>query len=178
MDSIDQLQEEENRKDLNGAEAIKQIKEMAEDAKTCFLCTNTTNGGSIGTRPMTVQKVDEEGNLWFLSANDSHTNTDISRDSSVQLYFQGSPFAGFLHLTGQASISDDRTKIEEFWSPMLKTWFTGGIDDPRISVIKVTPEDGYYWDNKHGQAVAFVKIIVGALTGRTMDDSITGKIAP
>ena len=26
--------------------------------------------------------------------------------------------------------------------------------DPRITVIKVTPSDGYYWDTKHGNAVA------------------------
>ena len=27
-------------------------------------------------------------------------------------------------------------------------WFTEGVRDPRITVIKVTPEDGYYWDTK------------------------------
>jgi len=43
-------------------------------------------------------------------------------------------------------------------------------------VIKVTPSDGYYWDNKHGQAVAFIKQIAGAIMGKTLDDSIEGKI--
>jgi general stress protein 26 len=62
------------------------------------------------------------------------------------------------------------------WKPLAKVWFTGGEDDPRISVIKVEPAEGYYWDNKHGNAIAFVKMLAGALTGQTLDDSIEGKL--
>jgi hypothetical protein len=36
----------------------------------------------------------------------------------------------------------------------------------------------YYWDNKHGSAVAGVKMLVGAVVGKTLDDSIEGKLAP
>ena len=56
-----------------------------------------------------------------------------------------------------ATVSEDKEKIKELWEPLLKTWFTEGIDDPRISVIKVDPTEAYYWDNKHGNAVAFEK---------------------
>jgi hypothetical protein len=36
--------------------------------------------------------------------------------------------------------------------------------------------DGYYWDTKHGHAVALVKMIAGALSGKTLDDSIEGTL--
>lgn len=58
----------------------------------------------------------------------------------------------------------------------MKTWFTEGIDDPRITVIKVTPSAGYYWDTKHGQFVAGIKMLLGAAIGQTLDDSIEGKL--
>ena len=61
---------------------------------------------------------------------------------------------------------------------MIKTWFTEGVDDPRITVIKVTPEDGYYWDTKHGTIVSFAKQLVGAAIGQTLDDSIEGTLKP
>ena len=60
----------------------------------------------------------------------------------------------------------------------MKTWFTGGQDDPRITVIKVTPTSGYYWDNKHGDLVAATKMVVGAAIGKTLDDSIEGSLRP
>ena len=58
----------------------------------------------------------------------------------------------------------------------MKTWFTEGVDDPRITVIKVDTIEGYYWDNKHGNAIAFMKMTAGALMGKTFDDSIEGRL--
>ena len=50
------------------------------------------------------------------------------------------------------------------------------VDDPRITVIKVTPSEGYYWDTKHGNAVAGVKMLIGTVLRKTLDDSVTGKL--
>lgn len=177
MDSINQNQEEQNRADLSGSEAIKKIRELVEKAGTCFFCTRVAMGGS-GARPMSVQKIDEQGTLWFLSANDSHKNRELVLAPEVTLYFQGSAHSDFLVLEGAATVSTDRARIEELWEPVLKTWFTEGIDDPRISVIKVVPTDGYYWDTKHGNAVAGIKMLIGAALGKTMDDSIEGVLEP
>jgi general stress protein 26 len=125
---------------------------------------------------MNVLQVDEQGNLWFLSASDSHKNQELLGDSAVRLFFQGSPHSEFLHLEGTATVSRDKAKIKELWNFVLKTWFTEGIDDPRITVIKVAPSHGYYWDNKHGNTVAGIKMLIGATIGKTLDDSIEGKI--
>ena len=176
MDSINQNQPEENRRDLRGAEAVAKLKELVEKAETCFFCTTPATSRSGGVRPMSVQQVDDAGNLWFLSADDSHKNAELERDSNVQLYFQGSKHSDFITLGGRASISRDKAKIEELWEPIVKTWFTEGKDDPRITVIKVVPTSGYYWDTKHGNTVAGVKMLVGAAIGKTLDDSIEGEL--
>lgn len=175
MNSINKNQEGNHHQDLSGKAAVEKIKELA-DENTCFFCTAISADQKINNRPMAVQKTDEEGNLWFVCANDSHTYSDIKADPHVQLFFKGSSHSDFLSLYGKASLSADRTMIKELWEPVLKTWFTEGEDDPRISVVKVTPESGYYWDNKHGNAVALLKMVAGAITGKTMDDSIEGKI--
>jgi general stress protein 26 len=176
MDAIESNRLEDNREDLQGQDAIKKIKEMVEQSENCFFCSAVVTGESNGDRPMNVRQVDEEGNLWFLSAKDSRKNQELAVDPSVRLYFQGSKHADFMQLNGVASISADREKIKELWSPIAKTWFTEGEDDPRISVIKFTPTQGYYWDTKHGLAVAGVKMLIGAVTGKTMDDSVEGKL--
>lgn len=176
MNSINQNQPEENYKEIVGEEAIAKIKELAKKAGSCFFCTSIKTGQSFCTRPMAVQKTDDEGTLFFLSASDSKHNAEIENDPMVQLLFQGSSYDSFLTLYGEASISTDKELIKELWNPMLKTWFTEGIDDPRITVIKIVPAEGYYWDTKHGKLAAFVKQLVGAATGITLDDSIEGTI--
>ncbi|AUD01909.1 pyridoxamine 5'-phosphate oxidase family protein [Spirosoma pollinicola] len=176
MDSINRQQPEKNHEDLIGSEAGKKIKELVDKNSTCFFCTKITAGEPLTTRPMSVQKVDEMGNFWFLSANDSHKNAAIQTDNKVQLLFQGSEYSDFLSVYGEATISTDKALIKELWEPILKTWFTEGEDDPRITVIKVDTLEAYYWDNKHGDAVAFVKMAAGAILGKTLDDSIEGKL--
>ena len=176
MNSINQNQAEDNYENLIGEDAVEKIKELVDKSGTCFFCTNIRSGQAFSARPMTVQKTDEQGNLWFLSANDSNHDKELLEDPYLQLLFQGSQYSDFLNIYGRASISRDQAKIDELWNPMLKTWFTEGKDDPRISVIKVKPVEGYYWDTKNNMAVGFIKRMVGAAIGKTMDDSIEGQI--
>ena len=178
MDSINKQQVEKNHEDLEGKNAGEKIKELAGKTNTCFFCTAIINGKPVAVRPMSVQKMDEQGNFWFLSASDSHKNAEIEMDNKVQLLFQGSAHSDFLSVYGHATISRDKELIKELWEPIIKTWFTGGVDDPRITVIKVETQEGYYWDTKHGNAVAFAKMAAGAIMGKTMDDSIEGKLNP
>jgi general stress protein 26 len=176
MDSINRNQPEDNHKDLSGTEAGKKMYELIKKAEVCFFCTASANTNPEASRPMAVQKVDEDGTCWFLSASDSHKNADIAQDSNVRLMFQGSSHSDFLVLFGEASVSRDQEKIKELWEPILKTWFTEGVDDPRITVLRVVPREGYYWDTKHGEMVAFAKQMIGAAIGKTLDDSIEGKL--
>lgn len=176
--SINREQPEDNTEHLTADQAIDRIKEMVEDAKTCFFRTAVATGPSEAVRPMNVLKTDHLGNLWFLSAKDSHKNAEIVREPSVELFFQASAHSGFLHLTGTATISTNPEIIADLWNPLLKTWFTEGKDDPRITAIKFAPDHGYYWDNKHGAAVAGAKMLIGAAIGKTLDDSIEGTLEP
>jgi len=44
-----------------------------------------------------------------------------------------------VHNYGHAEQGDD----QRAWEPIVKTWFTEGANDPRITAIKITPEEGY-----------------------------------
>ena len=178
MDSINRNQPEDNREDLQGEEAVKKIKDMVKQTENCWFCSAVATGESNGDRPMNVRQVDDEGNLWFLSASDSRKNQELALDPSVKLYFQGSKHSDFMQLNGYATITRNKQKIKELWSPMVQTWFTEGVDDPRATVIQVTPTAGYYWDTKHGNAVAAVKMMIGAALKKTLDDSVEGTLDP
>jgi general stress protein 26 len=176
MDSINKQQPEDNHEDVRGQAAIDRIRQVVDKTETCFFCTAFSTGSTGASRPMSVRHVDDDGTLWFLSANDSHKNAEIAMDPGVRLFFQGSEHAGFLQLTGQARIVSSKAQIKKLWSPVLKTWFTEGADDPRITALSVTPGGGYYWDTKHGPAVAGLKMLIGAAIGKTLDDSIEGRV--
>lgn len=174
MDSINRDQPEGNHEDLGAGAAVDKIKQIVNKSKSCFFCTSIGSGSH--SRPMSIQQVDNAGNLWFLSADDSHKNFELAEDPTVKLYFQGSEHSDFLQLDGIATISRDKEKIKELWQFIVGNWFTEGIDDPRITVIKVRPTEGYYWDTKHGNTVAGIKMFFGALTKTTLNDSVEGRL--
>ena len=176
MKSINKNQEEQNIENFAVQEAVKQIRELIDKSGSCFFVTSTSLNNSHKSRPMSVQKTDDSGSIWFLSAKDSMKNMELAADTDVTLYFQGSSYSDFLELNGHAFVSEDRAKIEELWDPTVKAWFTEGKDDPRISVIQFIPKSGYYWDNKHGNTVAGIKVLISAISGKTMDDSIEGTL--
>jgi general stress protein 26 len=160
-------------KNLTGAEAAAKIKELAEEINTCMFCNYV--GGKLISRPMSSTQADAQGNIWFLSDKNSAKNHELAIHDEVELlYSQGQ--AKFLSLHGRATITFDKEKIKELWTPAAKIWFTEGVDDPRVSAIKVTVSDGYYWDTKHGKAIEIAIMAAAFISGKTMDDGIEGTL--
>ena len=167
-----------NYKDLFSNEAIDKIKEMAEDIKMCMFCTELSVR-PVPTRPMSVLEVDDQGNLWFLSSKNSNKNFEIKHDDDVQLIFAKNADAHFLSVFGKAVIYTDRSHVADIWVPVANTWFEEGKNDPNATVIKVEPQDAYYWDTKSGKMVSMLKWALGAVIGSSVDDnSLEGRLKP
>ena len=162
-------------KDNFKTESVKKLKELAEDVGICMFCTELGTL-PISARPMAVQEVDDHGNLWFISNARSNKNFEIKHDDKVQLFFSKMSSSHYLSVFGQAAIYTNKSTIEEHWTPIAKTWFQEGKDDPDVTVIRVSPSDAYYWDTKDGKAVMFIKWAAGALGAKVDDGGIEGNI--
>jgi general stress protein 26 len=160
-------------KNLAGKEAITKVQEMIDDIEICMFCTY--ENGKLTSRPMSAQDVDEEGNIWFLSDKNSEKNKALQNDNKVELlYAKGN--SKFIAIHGKGTVVYDKEKIKELWTPIAGIWFKEGVDDPNVSLIKVSFEDGYYWDTKHGKMVEIAIMAAALLTGKTMDDGIEGTL--
>ena len=160
---------------LMGPEAIEKMRELVDHNAICMF---TSNVGEVPlqTRPMTTQEVDDEGNFWFFSAKDSHKNYEVRSDARVQLLFANTSNSEYLTVNGRATVVEDRNKIAKMWSPMVKAWFQAGKDDPNLTLIKVTPEDAYYWEPKHNKMVTLLKMAASAVSGKGMEIGSEGKM--
>ena len=161
--------------DLSGPAAARKIADLVEAGDSCFFCTLSMSS-ELHARPMTVTEIEEGGVLWFFTEVDSLKNVELDRDPRVTLFFKEGDNAGHLKLDGQATIVTDPATIHRLWSPKLRAWFTEGENDPRISLLRVEPSSGEYWDNRHGSAVAGIKMLFGALTGRRVDEGVHGNL--
>ena len=161
-------------KNVAGSEALQKIREIAE-GNTAMLCTFSE--GKMLTRPMATQTVESDGSIWFMSRKDSNKNQHLAIDPTMQLIYAEHGSNSYLTLEGRGDITEDQEKKDELWTRWASTWFDGK-DDPNLTLIRFTPEDGFYWDTKHGKMIAMVKMMYGAITGQETDDSREGKVNP
>ncbi len=160
---------------LNSQEAIKKLKDLAEDTRICMFCTEL-GMAPMSTRPMSLQEVDEEGNLWFISSDESNKNFEIKEDNRTQLIFSNPGDMEFLSVYGNAHIYKDRKTIEDKWTSLANAWFEGK-DDPAVTIIRVSPLEGYYWDSTGGKMINFLKYAAAAVTGKKhADGSVEGSL--
>ncbi|MFT3679024.1 MAG: pyridoxamine 5'-phosphate oxidase family protein [Ferruginibacter sp.] len=162
-------------KDLSRENAASKLKELAENIKTCMFCTNLSKEPA-SVRPMGISKVDELGNLWFLSNAESHKNDEIKNNDTVQLIFADPSSSKFMTVYGEADILKDQVSVDEAWTPIAKAWFTEGKDDANLTVIKVHPSIAYYWDTQNGKMITLLKIAAAAISGKPMDGAVEGKL--
>lgn len=166
-----------HEENLHRTAAVDKIREIARSARVGFLGT-CEHGSSVRFDPMALQDVDALGVVWFLSARSSEKNRRIARDPRVHLLISNPADSEYLSLTGTASISDSPALREQYWSPLAKTWFPRGVNDPDLTVIAVHIEDGHYWDAPHGKALSWLMMAVGAVTGRTANVGVEGNVTP
>ena len=159
---------------LSRAEANEKIQHIAK-GEVGMLHTIALDGRDVA-RPMSTSAVDDDGTLWFMTRDDSEKCRHLMLRSDVRLTYSVSSRSEYLTLEGEAALVRDAAKISDLWSPLAKTWFPQGKEDPAIVLIRVTPRAGHYWDTKHNKMVQLVGMVVGALTGKETDDSIEGSI--
>lgn len=132
---------------------MKDLSEKMRDIDFAMLFTRTEHGQLAG-RPMSNNgDVDYDGDSYYFTYEAARTVSDIERDSTVGLSFQGSEglLGGtplFISVEGQAELIRDKAAFEEHWNEDLDYWFEDGIDTPGIVMIKVHATRIHYWEGK------------------------------
>jgi len=151
-------------KNLSNEEAIKKFKKLVNEINVCMFITN--NQKNDHTRPMATVEVEENGTLWFFTDIRSIKVEEVNRNHTVHLVYAHPGKESYLDVWGEASVVTDIQSKKDKWTPFVKAWFPDGVDDPNLALLKVQPQDVYYWDAEAGRMVSFLKIIAGAITGK------------
>ena len=166
----------DNPVNLSHQEGITKLKALAESIKVCLFCTNLKSDDGSTCRPMGMQEIDDKGTFWFFSDVHSEKNLEIKDDKHVQLFFADPGKSSYLVVNGDAEILVDKEKTDELWSPLVKTWFKKGKDDPNISIIRVKTKNAYYWDTDGNSMINLLKLVTSVVTGTNLVNSKEGAI--
>ncbi|MCR6654453.1 MAG: pyridoxamine 5'-phosphate oxidase family protein [Opitutus sp.] len=150
---------------LTPAETFARLEQMIGEIRVGML-TTLGEDRDFHSRPMATLDVDAvAGALWFLTADDSLKAREIHDDWRVGLTYSDAGRSVFVALSGTAQLIEDRAKARELWSPMMKAFFPGGVDDPRLVLLRVVPERVEYWDASENRMQQLFNLAKAAVTG-------------
>lgn len=154
--------------------SIEQLKEMLEGID--FAMLTTLADGKFRSRPMSTQEMDENGDLWFFTSDQTHKIDEIQADPRVNVAYSNPDDNTYVSVFGRAEMSKDKAKMEELWSPILKAWFPEGLDDPCLALLKINIEEVEYWDSPNSKLVQLAGFVKAMVTGQQAEGGDYGKI--
>ena len=150
-------------------ENYRKLKEKTDQVKVGMLTTMNAEG-FLFSRPMTNQQLDEDGYLWFFTSDHSTVSQQLASHTHVNVSFSDPGKSLYISVSGHASVSGDRQKIEQLWNPLVAAWFPKGKEDPQIALIKVHVHAAEYWDADSGKMRQLFAVITAAILGQQPSD--------
>ncbi|MFL6227451.1 MAG: pyridoxamine 5'-phosphate oxidase family protein [Pyrinomonadaceae bacterium] len=167
---------DENKTELNDREgSIKKLAEMIREIDFAML-TTAEGDGSLRSRPMSTQRREFDGDLWFFTRESAPKVGEIEREQQVNVSYAKPEDQRYVSVSGRATVVRERAKIEELWSPELKAWFPEGLEDPDIALLRVAVERAEYWDSPSSAVMHAVGFAKALATGQTYEPGENEKI--
>jgi len=155
---------------------IEKFIEMVKESKVCMLITNEENAQNLSGRPMGINKIDDDGTMWFFTKASSYKVEEIEETKKVSIAIANESSQNYLMIHGTATLVNDKSKMKELWSSIMKAWFPLGLDDPDMTLIKVVPNEVNYWDSSSSKMVVLFNILKAIVTGKEYAEGEHGKI--
>ncbi|MCC6734795.1 MAG: pyridoxamine 5'-phosphate oxidase family protein [Bauldia sp.] len=154
------------------AELADRVWHLAESIRTALLATQ--NGARPHVRPLSAIPKRAEDAIYFLVDVSGSKNAEIERNPEVTLAFADTGKGDYVTIAGTASVSNDRARIRELWTPFAKAWWSSE-DDPDIRLLTVTPEKAEIWEGPN-KLVAAAIMLTAAVTGAAPAVGEHGKV--
>lgn len=159
----------------NRQEAIEFLKEKIEDVRVAML-TTVTRKGPLRSVPMQTTEIDDEGALWFFTGESSDKIQEIRQNPLVCVIYANPEKNVYVSVHGTAEQVDDQAKKEELYTPVVRAWFKGGVNDPDLTLLKVNIAEAEYWEGSSSKLVVGFNLLKSIVTGQRYDEGEYGSV--
>lgn len=141
--------------------------ELIKDIRFAMV-THVHHDGRLRACPLTTanqEGMNENQNLYFLVGKHSMLGHCLATPAQISVTYADPGADSYVALAAHGRLSDDIALKEKLFSPMAKSWFPGGPDDPNLTVLVAHVEHAEYWDVKESKLVQLLTMAKAAVTG-------------
>ena len=179
MSNVSESQRIEKDEHLTGDAAVAKVRKLLPSFKAAIFVTGVRSGQALHSRPLALQGDPEifGGTLWFFADDRSPKVDELAVDSAVTLFMQNDSATHYLQLDGPAWLSKDKAKMRELFTPIAKTWFPGGLDDPHLTLIRFNAATGAFWESPGGVWQVAAAFATSLITGKPGKSGTSGTLS-
>jgi general stress protein 26 len=155
------------------SDQTRKVAELLKGERFAFL-TTVMKDGRLASRPMTLQEVEFDGDLWFFAERDSNPVRHITDSPQVNVGVGSG--GSWVSLSGDAVLVDDVAKKRELWNSAVEAWFPQGPDDDSVVLLKVEGDSAEYWDSPGGRLATVFSFAKAKITGERIEGGENEKV--
>jgi general stress protein 26 len=140
---------------------------LVEDHPTAMM--TTMDGELLRARPMRGHADPLNDAVWFFTRASAPKVDEIEDGQQVGLAYADPTQEEYVSISGRADLVRDRQKIGQLWNAFAAAWLPEGPDDPDVALIRVSAEQGEFWDGPRSRIVQLGRIAKARLTGEEPD---------
>jgi general stress protein 26 len=148
------------------AEDTRRVAEIVGNHRFGMLTTRDPFGSMV-SRPMAMQEVEFDGDLWFFAERGSRKIDHIGAHPQVNVAMSSDD--SWVSLTGEAAVVDEVARKRELWNGGVEAWLPQGPDDDGVVLIRVESTSAEYWDTPGGRIATAISFAKAKLTGQRFE---------
>ncbi len=120
-------------------------------------------------QPMTAFCEPDNGQIWFFSRSDTDLARAVTEGADAMFVVQAKDQGLQACVGGRLAQQIDRTRIEQYWGPIVAAWYPEGKDDPRLTLLRFDLSDAQVWLSETNPLAFGFQIAKANVTGREPD---------
>ena len=157
---------------MSDAESISKVTDIINDSHIGMF-TTINEAGALVSRPLAVQEVKDDGDMWFFTSANTSQVAHIRANPAVNVSF--GKRTEWVSVAGTAEVVTDRQLIHDMWNQVV-AWFPDGPDTPEVVLLHVDSDSAEYWTSPGGTAATALQWIKSKVTNSRMSVGESGTV--
>lgn len=158
---------------MSDAESINKVTDIINDSHIGMF-TTINEAGALVSRPLAVQEVKDDGDMWFFTSVNTSQVAHIRANPAVNVSF--GQRTEWVSVAGTAEVVTDRQLIHDMWNQVVEAWFPDGPDTPEVVLLHVDSDSAEYWTSPGGTAATVLQWIKSKVTNSRMSVGESGTV--
>jgi len=138
------------------------------------MVTTVNEQGALVSRPLAVQDVKDDGDMWFFTGLGTSQVAHVRNDPRVNVSFGKN--TEWVSVAGNAEVVTDRQIIRDMWNQTVEAWFPDGPETPEVCLLRVDSESAEYWTSPGGAAATVLQWVKSKVTHSRMSVGESGTV--